>query len=127
MSREIKSYRYNSTWTLDAHCDSIYKKHLFKNDLELSKETINIPKDVLDRIAVAFGEEILLSPGDYPTHVTLSRLRQGNVGAVFMNVGDMDLQASRDMILGLNERFVKNICGLKLELEVVQAYDTTIF
>lgn len=103
----------NSAWMLDAHCDTLYHQYLFKNKFDLSKDTIYYPKEILDKISIIFNETVPTA-GDYPCHVTLSRLRQGNIGAIFMNVGDMDLEASRTMLNYLNELAKSDSAKIKI-------------
>jgi membrane dipeptidase len=91
----------NEIWMLDAHCDSIYHRHLFGNELELLSTTTKYSKEILGKVSEIFGEATP-PPGDYPCHVTLPRLKEGNIKAVFMNVGDLDINASEKMLDGLN-------------------------
>jgi len=59
----------DSFWALDAHCDSMY-------------------------IRTFLGDVANLSSMENRYYVTLPRLRAGNFGCLFMNVGDMDLLTS---------------------------------
>jgi microsomal dipeptidase-like Zn-dependent dipeptidase len=65
---------------LDAHCDSLYIRTLFGEEADLA----------------VTGEK-------YPCRVTLSRLREGNVGCVFMNCGDIDLLLSSTILDNLHK------------------------
>jgi membrane dipeptidase len=65
-------------WTLDAHCDSIIMR--------------------FDR-----GDPLDLSPVERSYHVTLPRLRAGNLRALFAMVGDKHLAPSLRMIDGMHQ------------------------
>ena len=84
-------------WMLDAHCDSIYKRDFLEDDFDLSHTKANPSQKVLDKIAVEFNEKKVKFE-EFAYHVSFPRLQQGNVGAVFLNVGDYDLAKSTRML-----------------------------
>ena len=65
-------------WTLDAHCDTLYMKEFLKGE-GLPREMQKVDPDTFFR-------------------VTLPRLREGHVGCLFANVGDIGLLTSSAII-----------------------------
>lgn len=119
---QVLNDKDNLLWLLDAHCDTVYHKHWFQNKMDLSKETTYLPKKVASRITAIFGETV--SESTFPWQVTLNKLQQGHVGAVVVNLGDLDLEASRVMLDGLNNLIEKHtpqlaICRNKTEIDAV--------
>jgi microsomal dipeptidase-like Zn-dependent dipeptidase len=100
-------------WALDAHCDSVYVRQMFGGTIDLSSEAVRISEQKLAELFNIFNNE-----GDgvseIPCVVTLSGLRQGNVRAIFMNVGDLDLGASRAMIRELSTIIQKYPADIQL-------------
>ncbi len=116
----ILTNKNNFPWLFDAHCDTVYHKHWFQNKMDLSEETTYLPQEVASRITAIFGETI--SAATFPWQITLNKLQEGHVGAVVVNIGDCDLEASRIMLNSLDVLIEKHapllaICRNKTEID----------
>ncbi len=87
----------DNPWLLDAHCDSLEMKNFLDHDFDLTKSKYAISESTKKRLQKTFKDD--LPPlKEYNYHVTFSRLKQGNVKALFLNVADFNLLDSSKMI-----------------------------
>lgn len=92
----------NKFWLFDAHCDVFERHNFFGHNLNLAKNKAPIAQPIREFIQKSFGMSLSKNYiHDY--HVTLSRLHRGNVGALFLNVGDFDLLQSSKMLNGAHK------------------------
>lgn len=107
-------------WTLDAHCDTFEMKNFLDHDFNLSQSKHTVSQMTQNKLERIFKENVpTLEEYDY--HVTFSRLEEGNVKALFLNVADYDLLESSEMTDGayqLAQKFPNKvvICGNKKDI-----------
>lgn len=82
-------------WLLDAHCDSLIERAFFGDEIDLRPREVRLNnRAVVD----AYASELGGRTEGWEYQVNLSRLEQGGVGCLFLNVGDIDLMASSLLI-----------------------------
>lgn len=84
-------------WLFDAHCDSFEMRNFLGNNFDLTEGRYRLPETTRKFLYQAFKERISKNTL-HNYHVTLERLKQGNVKALFLNVADYDLLSSIKMI-----------------------------
>lgn len=85
-------------WLLDAHCDSLYIRAFFGDSIDLDSGEVHINNP---SIMEALAPDMKEGASGFNYQVSMPLLRRGNIGCLFLNVGDMDLLLSSVLIDGL--------------------------
>lgn len=87
----------NNLWLLDAHCDSFEMRRFLDDDLDLIKSKHTLSVTTCNMLTQTF--KINVPEGTViKYHATFTRFQKGNVRAVFLMCGDLDLIESSLMI-----------------------------
>lgn len=80
-------------WLLDAHCDSFEMRNFLEHDFNLGKGNYKLSPTIRNFLKNVFKTS-LPSSAKHAYHVTFSRLQQGGVRSLFLNIGDYELLQS---------------------------------
>lgn len=78
-------------WLLDAHCDGLMARAFFGDEIDLSHPEVHLNNQA---VVEAYASGLGGRTEGWEYQVTLGRLERGNVGCLFLNVGDIDLMES---------------------------------